>query len=66
MIQKVIFLIAVSAVAGVGAEKGRTVKAVKGGSWNSARTSCRTEAREEGRNPDASYNTVGFRVVREK
>ena len=50
----------------IGAEKGKKVNAVKGGSWNSERTSCRTEAREEGRAPNLSYNTVGFRVVRER
>ncbi len=50
----------------VGAEKGKKVNAVKGGSWNSKRTSCRTEARDEGRAPNLGYNTVGFRVVREK
>ena len=50
----------------VGAEKGKKVNAVKGGSWNSKRTSCRTEAREEGRAPNLSYSTVGFRVAREK
>ena len=49
-----------------GAEKGKKVNAVKGGSWNSKRTSCRTEAREEGRAPNLGYSTVGFRVVREK
>ncbi len=51
---------------GIGAEKGKIVKAVKGGSWNSKRTSCRTEARDEGRAPNAGYGTVGFRVAREK
>jgi len=50
----------------VGTEKGKQVNAVKGGSWNSKRTSCRTEAREEGRAPNLSYTTVGFRVAREK
>ena len=50
----------------VGAERGKKVNAVKGGSWNSKRTGCRTEAREEGRAPNLRYNTVGFRVVREK
>jgi len=49
-----------------GAEKGKKVNAVKGGSWISKRTSCRTEAREEGRAPNLSYSTVGFRVAREK
>ncbi|MGN0866932.1 MAG: SUMF1/EgtB/PvdO family nonheme iron enzyme [Oligosphaeraceae bacterium] len=39
--------------------------AVKGGAWNSPRTSCRTEAREEFRLAVSGYETVGFRVVRE-
>ena len=49
-----------------GAEKGKKANAVKGGAWNSKRTSCRTEAREEGRMPNLAYPTVGFRVAREK
>lgn len=49
-----------------GAEKGKRVQAVKGGSWNSKRTSCRTEARDEGRVASRGHDTVGFRVVREK
>ena len=53
-------------VAGTGAEKGKKVKAVKGGAWNSKRTSCRTEAREEGRAPSHRSGSVGFRIVREK
>lgn len=40
--------------------------AVKGGSWTSARTDCRTEYRGESRNAAKGYDTVGFRVVREK
>ena len=39
--------------------------AVKGGAWDSRRTSCRTEARDEGRAPERGYANVGFRVVRE-
>lgn len=42
------------------------IKAVKGGAWNSPRTNCRTEYREESRDPNQSYNTVGFRVVKIK
>ena len=41
-------------------------KAVKGGAWDSKRTDCRTEYREEGRNPNKGYNNVGFRIIREK
>lgn len=40
--------------------------AVKGGSWTSARTDCRTEYRGESRDAAKGYDTVGFRVVREK
>ena len=39
--------------------------AVKGGAWDSRRTNCRTEARDEGREPGRGYANVGFRVVRE-
>ena len=41
-------------------------KAVKGGSWDSARTECRTEERTESRALNKGYNNVGFRVVRVK
>ena len=51
------------------ADTGKEAKdvslAVKGGAWNSPRTSCRTEAREEFRLAAAGYDTVGFRVARE-
>lgn len=43
-----------------------TTKAVKGGAWNSKRTDCRTEYRNEGRNPQSGYSNVGFRIIREK
>ena len=52
-------------VATNGAEKGKKVKEIKGGSWYANRASCRTESRGEGRAPSLGYNTVGFRVVRE-
>ena len=39
--------------------------AVKGGSWDSPRMSCRTEYRSEGRTPDVQYANVGFRLIRE-
>jgi len=48
-----------------GAERGKKAFAVKGGSWYANRMSCRTELRGEGRNPHRSYNSVGFRVVKE-
>ena len=41
-------------------------QAVKGGAWSSARTDCRTENRAESRNPNLGYDTVGFRLVKEK
>lgn len=52
-------------VAQNGAERGKKVKEVKGGSWYAHRTSCRTEMRGEGRAPSLGYNSVGFRVVME-
>lgn len=36
---------------------------VKGGSWESERTDCRTEYREEGREASEGYDDVGFRVI---
>ena len=36
---------------------------VKGGAWNSARTDCRTEYRDEGRDGAQGYEDVGFRVI---
>ena len=44
---------------------GQRVNAIKGGSWDSPRMSCRTEYRAEGRNPSSRCPNVGFRVVRE-
>ena len=40
--------------------------AVKGGSWASPRTSCRTERRGEGRDPEKGAKDLGFRVIRER
>ena len=37
---------------------------VKGGSWKSSRTDCRTENRKESRNQDKVYDDVGFRVIK--
>ena len=50
-------------VAENGAERGKTVNAIKGGSWYATRRSCTTEFKGEGRRPAGHYNTVGFRVV---
>ncbi len=38
--------------------------AVKGGSWKSDRTDCRTEYRKEARNGAQGYDDVGFRVIK--
>lgn len=40
------------------------VYGIKGGSWKSDRTDCRTEYREEGRNGSVGYDDVGFRVIK--
>lgn len=40
------------------------VRGVKGGSWKSARTDCRTEYRKEGRLETEGYDDVGFRVLK--
>ena len=42
---------------------GITTLGVKGGSWKSARTDCRTEYRKEGRDAATGYEDVGFRVI---
>ena len=49
-----------------GAETGRKVHAIKGGSWYANMNSCKISTTGEGRQPDARYNTVGFRIVAEK
>ena len=41
---------------------GITTLGVKGGSWRSDRTDCRTEHRKEGRDATIGYEDVGFRV----
>lgn len=46
-----------------GAEKGRLVYAIKGGSWYANPSSCKIKMSGEGRLPNIGYNTVGFRVV---
>lgn len=46
--------------------RGENGKAVKGGAYNTKRTECRTESRDEWRNPDKGYANVTFRVVREE
>lgn len=44
----------------------KNVMAVKGGSWNSRRTDCRTEQKGIGRNASHGADDVTFRVIREK
>ena len=46
-------------------ERGEGARAVKGGAFDSPRTACCTEARDEARKTDAGYPNVTFRVVRE-
>lgn len=45
-------------------DAGENILGVKGGSWSSARTDCRTEYRKEGRNQSTGYEDVGFRVIK--
>ncbi len=47
-----------------GTDRKGSLKAVKGGAWDSGRLSCRSENREEGRDPSKGYANVGFRIVR--
>lgn len=49
-----------------GASKRGRLMAVKGGAFDSPRTSCRTELKGESRAASSGYANVGFRVVREK
>ena len=46
-----------------GAERGKSVYAIRGGSWYANKNSCRTDYRGEGRRPQGHYSTVGFRLV---
>jgi formylglycine-generating enzyme required for sulfatase activity len=50
-------------VATNGAEKGRTVNEIRGGSWYAMGNSCRSVAIGEGRSAAGAYNTVGFRIA---
>ncbi len=53
-------------IAGSGGKgQGKTVMAVKGGSWRSPRMNCRTERKGEGRESSVASGDVGFRVIRE-
>ncbi len=46
-----------------GAEKGKRVNEIRGGSWYANGSSCRSVAIGEGRSARGDYNTVGFRIV---
>jgi formylglycine-generating enzyme required for sulfatase activity len=46
-----------------GAESGKAVNAVRGGSWYATGHSAKTSYRGEGRAGQGGYNTVGFRVA---
>ena len=50
-------------VAQNGAERGRTVNEIRGGSWYATGRSCCSVAIGEGRAASGAYNTVGFRVA---
>jgi formylglycine-generating enzyme required for sulfatase activity len=50
-------------VATNGAEKGKTVNEIRGGSWYATSNSCRSVSIGEGRAASGAYNTVGFRIV---
>ena len=47
-------------------EDGAATMEVKGGSWQSDRTDCRTEYRGEGRDASQGFDDVGFRVIQVK
>lgn len=48
-----------------GAEKGKEVNVIRGGSWYANPSSCKASFRGEGRSASSAYNTVGFRLVAE-
>lgn len=50
-------------VATNGAEKGREVNEIRGGSWYATSMSCKSVSIGEGRAASGAYNTVGFRLV---
>lgn len=50
-------------VATNGAERGKRVNEIRGGSWYATASSCRSISIGEGRSPSSGYNTVGFRLV---
>jgi len=50
-------------VATNGAERGKTVNEIRGGSWYATSRSCQSISLGEGRAARGAYNTVGFRLV---
>jgi formylglycine-generating enzyme required for sulfatase activity len=50
-------------VATNGAEKGKRVNEIRGGSWYANPTSCKSISIGEGRSATGAYNTVGFRIA---
>lgn len=46
-----------------GAEKGKNVHEIRGGSWYATGSSCKSVGIGEGRAPSGAYNTVGFRII---
>lgn len=50
-------------VATNGAEKGKTVNEIRGGSWYATGNSCKSVSIGEGRAATGAYNTVGFRIA---
>ncbi len=48
-----------------GAERGKVVNAIRGGSWYANANSCKAIFRGEGRRAQGAYNTVGFRLAAE-
>jgi formylglycine-generating enzyme required for sulfatase activity len=50
-------------VATNGAEKGKAVNEIRGGSWYATGNSCRSVSIGEGRAASGAYNTVGFRIA---
>ena len=47
-------------------DRSENKKAVKGGAYDTGRTECRTENRDESRELNSGFDNVGFRVAREK
>ena len=48
----------------INSDTDNNMLSVKGGSWKSNRTDCRTENRKESRNKNQAYGDVGFRIIK--